>query len=233
MSLPTISIPTYNITVPSTKQKVKYRPYLVKEEKVLLMARESEDQEQIADALESVVASCVQTSTFDASKLASFDIEYLFMNIRAKSVGETIDLTVICPDDDETEVRFQVNIEKVKVAFEKDHQQKIQVTNDLWVEMKYPTIHDYAKQGSESNNPHEIYASGIEKMYNDEDVWDSATTTKEELVEFIGNLPKNEFNKIRKFFETMPSVTHTVKLKNPKTGYEFPYTLSGMTDFFA
>ena len=98
------------------------------------------------------------------------------------------------------------------------------MTNDLWVEMKYPTIHDYAKQGSESNNPHEIYASGIEKMYNDEDVWDSATTTKEELVEFIGNLPKNEFIKIRKFFETMPSVTHTVKLKNPKTGYEFPYT---------
>lgn len=232
MSLPTITVPTYNITVPSTKQKVKYRPYLVKEEKILLMALESEDEVQIADALEATVANCIQTANFDATKLSNFDIEYLFMNIRAKSVGEIIDLTVICPDDNETEVNFQINIEKVKVVFQKDHDKTIELRDDLWIEMKYPSIHDYAKSNSEGDNTFEIIASGIEKIYDSEKIWDSATTTKDEFITWIGNLPKQDYVKIRKFFETMPLLTHTVKLKNPKTGHAFSYTMTGMTDFF-
>ena len=229
MSLPTIVTPTYNITVPSTKQKVKYRPYLVKEEKILLMALESEEYDQIADALEQVVSDCVQTSTFDVSKLASFDIEYLFINIRAKSVGETVDLTVPCPDDQEIEVPFQVNIEKVKVEFQKNHKKTIQLSDDLWIEMKYPKIHDYIKQ---SDDEMAFMASGIEKMYNSETVWDNATTTKEEFVSFLENLTKKQFVSVREFFQTMPVLRHTMKLKNPKTGYEFTHTLSGMIDFF-
>jgi hypothetical protein len=230
MSLPTITVPTYNITVPSTKQKVKYRPYLVKEEKILLMALESEDYGQIADALEQVVSDCVQTSTFDVSKLASFDIEYLFVNIRAKSVGEIVDLIVPSPDDEETKIPFQINIEKVKVQFQKNNQKIIKLSDDLWVEMRYLSIHDYLINGE---NELEFMASGIEKLYNSERVWDNATTTKEEFVSFLENLTKQQFVSVREFFETVPALRHTVKLKNPKTGYEFDYTMSGMLDFFA
>lgn len=230
MSLPTIVTPTYNITIPSTKQKVKYRPYLVKEEKILLMALESEDYGQIADALEQVVSDCVQTSTFDVSKLASFDIEYLFVNIRAKSVGEIIDLSVPSPDDEETKIPFQINIEKVKVQFQKNNEKIIKLSDDLWVEMKYLSIHDYLINGESELK---LMASGIEKLYNSEQVWDNATTTKEEFVSFLENLTKQQFVSVREFFETMPALRHIVKLKNPKTGYEFDYTMSGMLDFFA
>lgn len=229
MSLPTIVTPTYNITVPSTKQKVKYRPYLVKEEKILLMALESEEYDQIADALEQVVSDCVQTSNFDVSKLASFDIEYLFINIRAKSVGETVDLKASCPDDPEFEVPFQVNIEKVKVEFQKNNEKTIKLSDDLWIEMKYPKIHDYINQ---SDNEMLFMASCIEKMYDSETVWDNATTTKEEFADFLDNLMKKQFVLVREFFMSMPVLKHTVNLKNPKTGYEFTHTLSGMIDFF-
>jgi len=229
MSLPTIVTPSYNITVPSTKQKVKYRPYLVKEEKILLMALESEEYDQIADALEQVVSDCVLTSNFDVSKLASFDIEYLFINIRAKSVGETVDLKVSCPDDNEIEVPFQINIEKVKVQFQKNNEKTIKLSDDLWIEMRYPKIHDYIKQ---SDNEMLFMASCIEKMYDSEQVWDNATTTKEEFADFLDNLMKKQFVAVREFFMTMPVLRHTVNLKNPKTGYQFTHTMTGMLDFF-
>ena len=140
MSLPTLNTPTYNLTVPSTKQRIKYRPFFVKEEKVLLMALESEDDTQIAEALKGIVCSCVTTKDFDFNKLATFDIEYLFLNIRGKSVGEVIDLYLTCPDDNVTEVKVSINVEDIKVKFDKDHTKTVKISEDLWVDLKYPGL---------------------------------------------------------------------------------------------
>ena len=176
MSLPTLNVPTYNLTVPSTKQRIKYRPFVVKEEKILLLALESEDDAQIADALKNIVSSCVTTKDFDFNKLASFDVEYIFLNIRAKSVGEIIELFLTCPDDNETEVKVNINVEDIKVKFDKGHSKTVKISDDLWVDLKYPGIDTFLGPQNDLDDTFTFIAKSIEKIYNEEDVWDDSTT---------------------------------------------------------
>lgn len=232
MSLPTLNTPTYNLSVPSTKQRIKYRPFVVKEEKVLLIALESENDQEIADALKSIITACVTTKDFDFDKLATFDIEYIFLNIRGKSVGEIIDLLLTCPDDNETEVKVSINIDDVKVKFEKGHSNKVQISDDLWVEMKYPGLESFTNPQENIDDTFKFVASSIDKIYNEEDVWDSSTTTVDELVSFLENMSSKQFSDIQKFFESMPSLKHEVKFTNPNTKVESKYVIEGLSNFF-
>ena len=232
MSLPIQTVPSYNLTVPSTKQKIKYRPFVVKEEKILLLALESEDDQQIANALEQIITSCVITKDFDFNKLATFDIEYIFLNIRGKSVGEEIELLLLCPDDNETEVKVNINIDDVKVQFDKSHTNKIQVSDDLWVELKYPGLSSFSSPQENIDDTFNFIAKSIDKIYNEEDVWDSSTTSETEFVTFLENMSSKQFNKIQNFFETMPALRHEIKFTNPNTKNEVSYVVEGLSNFF-
>lgn len=233
MSLPTLNTPTYELVIPSNKKKVKYRPFFVKEEKILLMALESEDDKQIANAIKDIITACVLTKGIDVSELASFDIEYLFLNIRGKSVGETIEMLVVCPDDGETEVPVKINIDDIKVQFPEDHTSQIQVSDNLWIEMKYPGIDIFAINEETLDDTFGLIAKSIKKLYNEEDVWDESTTTVEEFVQFIETMSSKQFAKIQTFFDTMPSLKHSIKVKNPKTKVTSNYTIEGLSNFFA
>ena len=233
MSLPTLNVPTYNLTVPSTKQRIKYRPFVVKEEKILLLALESEDDAQIADALKNIVSSCVTTKDFDFNKLASFDVEYIFLNIRAKSVGEIIELFLTCPDDNETEVKVNINVEDIKVKFDKGHSKTVKISDDLWVDLKYPGIDTFLGPQNNLDDTFTFIAKSIEKIYNEEDVWDDSTTTVDEFVSFLENMSSKQFNDVQNFFQTMPSLKHEVKITNPNTKVESSYTIEGLANFFA
>lgn len=233
MSLPTLNVPTYNLTVPSTKQRIKYRPFVVKEEKILLLALESEDDAQIADALKNIVSSCVTTKDFDFNKLASFDVEYIFLNIRAKSVGEIIELFLTCPDDNETEVKVNINVDDIKVKFDKGHSKTVKISDDLWVDLKYPGIDTFLGPQNNLDDTFTFIAKSIEKIYNEEDVWDDSTTTVDEFVSFLENMSSKQFNDVQNFFQTMPSLKHEVKIKNPNTKVESSYVIEGLANFFA
>jgi hypothetical protein len=232
MSLPTLSLPSYELVIPSSKKKVKYRPFMVKEEKILLMALESEDEKQIADALESIIASCIITKGFKVQDLATFDIEYIFLNIRAKSVGEIIELLIPCPDDPETDVKVTIDIEQVNVEFEYGHTNKIKLDDNLWIEMKYPGIDTFANPQEDIDDSFKFVANSVAKIYNDEEVWDTNTTTEHEYIHFIEQLSSKQFAKLQKFFDTMPSLRHKLKLENPKTGFQFEYVVEGLSNFF-
>ena len=233
MSLPTLTSPTYELVIPSSKKKVKYRPFMVKEEKILLMALESEDEKQIASALEDIIAACVTTKGFKVKELATFDIEYIFLNIRAKSVGEIVELILTCPDDGETEVKVQVDIEQVKVEFAHGHTNKIKLDENLWIEMKYPGIDSFANPQEDIDDTFKFVANSVSKIYNDEEVWDSTTTTQDEFVHFIEQLNSKQFADVQKFFDTMPALRHKIKAKNPATEVEFDYVIEGLSNFFA
>ena len=233
MSLPTLNVPTYNLTVPSTKQRIKYRPFVVKEEKILLLALESENDKEIADALRNIVSACVTTKDFDFEKLASFDIEYIFLNIRAKSVGEVIELFLTCPDDNETEVKVNINVDDIKVKFDKGHSKTIKISDDLWVDLKYPGIDTFLGTQDNLDDTFTFIAKSIEKIYNEEDVWDDSTTTVDEFVSFLENMSSKQFNDVQNFFQTMPSLKHEVKITNPNTKVESSYTIEGLANFFA
>ena len=232
MALPSLNTPTYELTVPSTKKKIKYRPFLVKEEKILLLALESEDDKQISLAMQDLMEACILTKGIKVQELASFDVEYIFLNIRAKSIGETIDVKLICPDDGTTEVTTQIPIDKIKVKYDKDHTNQIQINDDLWVEMKYPNIDSLAIQEETIDDTFKLISKSIGKIYNEEDVWDSSTTSEKEFEEFIESMNSKQFAKIQKFFETMPSLKHTVKIRNPNTKVESSYTIEGLSNFF-
>ena len=234
MSLPTLNNPTYELVIPSTKKKIKYRPFLVKEEKILLMALESEDETQIASAMKDIISACIITKGVDVDALATFDIEYLFLNIRGKSVGERIEMKLLCPDDNETEVLVSINIDDVQVTFPEGHTNQIQISDDLWVEMKYPNLDSFAllEDANNPDNTFKLVAKSISKIYNEDDVWDSSTTTEEELITFIEGMNNKQFSNIQKFFETMPVLKHTIKLKNPVTKVATDYTIEGLSNFF-
>jgi len=233
MSLPTLNTPTYELVIPSTKKKVKFRPFMVKEEKILLMALESDDQNQIANALQDIISACVITKGFDVTKLATFDIEYIFLNIRAKSVGEIIELIITCPDDGKSEVKVQVDIEKVKVEFLNNHTNKIKLDDTLWIEMKYPGIESFANPQEDIDDTFKFVSNAIAKIYNEEEVWDSTTTSEEEYLSFVEQLNSKQFADVQNFFETMPSLRHKITAKNPNTEVEFDYVIEGLSNFFA
>jgi citrate lyase gamma subunit len=239
MPLPKIATPTYELDLPSTGQTIKYRPFLVKEEKLLVIALESEDTKQITTAIKTVIKNCVETKGIKVESLPTFDIEYLFLNIRAKSVGEEIEVNIICPDDEETNVSIKLDVDDIKVKTNPDHTNRIKLDDSLMMEMKYPSLDQFIKNNFDmsSNNAmeqsFELVASCVDKIYNEEEVWAAADVTKKELMEFLDQMNSSQFKEIEKFFETMPKLSHTVKVKNPNTNVESEVILEGLSSFFA
>jgi hypothetical protein len=211
----------------------------VKEEKLLVIALESEDTKQITNAIKTVIKNCIETKGIKVETLPTFDIEYLFLNIRAKSVGEEIDVNIICPDDEETSVSVKINVDDIKVQTNEDHTNKIKLDDTLMMEMKYPSLEQFIKNNFDiSNNSaidqsFELVASCVNKIYNEDEVWAAADVTKKELMDFLDQMNTSQFKQIEKFFETMPKLSHTIKVKNPNTEVESEVVLEGLSSFFA
>ena len=231
MALPEIATPTYTLTIPSTKKKVKYRPFLVKEQKILILAMENEDQEQILDAITNTIKSCLITKV-DMTTLALFDIEYLFLQIRARSISEEIEMRVTCADDGETTVDVKFMVDDVKVNFPKGHTNIVKLDGDLTIEMKYPDLDYFTKINfmDEKVDEYELVAKCIKRVYVGED--DFTSDSLDESKEWVEGLTNNQFEKIQSFFETMPTLRHVLKVKNPKTKVTNEVVLEGLSDFF-
>ena len=239
MPLPRISTPTYELELPSTEQSINYRPFLVKEEKLLVIALESEDTKQITTAIKTVIKNCILTKDIKVENLPTFDIEFLFLNIRGKSVGEQVDVNIICPDDNETNVSVSIDLDDIKVLKNEDHTNKIKVDPTIMMEMKYPSLEQFIKNNFDLNNQNamdqsfELIASCIDKIYTEDEVWSTSDVTKKELTEFLESMNSSQFKDIEKFFETMPKLSHKIQIKNPKTGVESEVVLEGLASFFA
>ena len=231
MALPEIATPIYTLTIPSTKKKVKYRPFLVKEQKILILAMENEDQEQILDAITNTIKSCLITKV-DMTTLALFDIEYLFLQIRARSISEEIEMRVTCADDGETTVDVKFMVDDVKVSFPKGHTNIIKLDDDLTIEMQYPDLDYFTKINfmDEKVDEYELVAKCIKRVYVGED--DFTSDSLDESKEWVEGLTNNQFEKIQSFFETMPTLRHVLKVKNPKTKVVNEVVLEGLSDFF-
>ena len=238
MPLPKISTPTYELNLPSTKKKVQYRPFLVREEKLLVLALESENAKDITTAMKTVIKNCIQTRGIKVETLPTFDIEYLFLNIRGKSVGEEIEVNVICPDDEVTSVPVTLNVDDIQVQNSSEHTNTIKLDDDLVMEMKYPSLDQFIKtnfdfsENSVMDQSFELISSCIDKIYNEEEVWSSADVTKKEITDFLDQMNSKQFKQIEKFFETMPKLSHEIKVKNPTTGVESTVVLEGLASFF-
>ena len=236
MALPKLNTPTYELEVPSTDEKIKYRPFLVKEEKILMIAMESKDNTQIVNAVKDIVSACTFDKV-DISNMPMFDVEYIFLNIRAKSVGEVSKLRVLCPDDKKTYTNVEVDLTKVNVEIGEGHTNKIELTDDTGMIMTYPTIDSFTETGITSINAEnmiELIGSCVLQIYENkgEKVYQGKDQTKKELTEFIESMNTAQFKKVQKFFDTMPKLKHTVKVKNPKTKKSSDITLNGLNDFF-
>jgi len=239
MPLPKIATPTYELELPSSGQLIKYRPFLVKEEKLLVLALESEDTKQITNAIKTVIKNCIETKNVKVETLPTFDIEYLFLNIRAKSVGEEIEVNIVCPDDEETTVPVKIDVDDIKVEKNSEHDKKIKVDDSIMMEMKYPSLDqfiknnfDFAQQNSVDQS-FDLIASCIDKIYTEEEVWATADLSKKELVDFLEQMNSFQFKQIEKFFETMPKLSHKINVKNPNTEVESEVVLEGLSSFFA
>jgi hypothetical protein len=239
MPLPTIATPTYELELPSTGKPIKYRPFLVKEEKLLVLALETEDTKEISNAIKAVLKNCIQTRGIKVESLPTFDIEYLFLNIRGKSVGEEIQVNLIAPDDGETSVPVTINIDEIKVQKAEDHTNRIKLDDNLMMEMKYPSLDQFIKNNFDMSGnvgidqSFELIASCVDKIYSEEEVWVAADVTKKELVEFLEQMNSIQFKQIEKFFETMPKLSHEITFTNPKTKVESTVVLEGLSSFFA
>jgi len=236
MALPKLTTPTYELEIPSTDEKVKYRPFLVKEEKILMMALETKNESDIVQAVKDIVSSCTFNKV-NLDAMPMFDVEYVFLNIRAKSVGEVSSFNVLCPDDGKTYAKCEVNLTDVKVQVDDNHTNKIELGNGTGMIMQYPTINSFAETGIKTitaENMLEVISSCILQIYEQEGkkVYDPKDQTKKELTEFIEQLNTNQFKDVQNFFNTMPRLKHVVKVKNPKTKKESEITLTGLNDFF-
>ena len=238
MPLPKINTPTYELTLPSTGKKIKYRPFLVREEKILIMALEGENNEEITNAIIQILSDCILTKGVNVSKLATFDIEYLFLNVRAKSVGETVEVNVTCPDDNKTSVQMEINIDSIKVQKTKGHKNIIKLDDQYSMKLKYPSMDEFIDSNFESNQESDVnkslnmITSCIEMIYDEEESWNASDSTQQELEEFIEQLNSKQFKSIEKFFETMPKLSHKIKVTNPATGVESEVVLEGLASFF-
>jgi len=240
MALPVITTPEYFLELPSNGKKVKYRPFVVREEKVLLLALETEDISEMSNAVKNVLSSCVKAENLNIDTLPTFDIEYLFLNIRGKAVGEDIEVNILCPDDGETYVMTKIFIDEIKVHKNPEHVTKIKINDNLMMEMKYPALEQFIKSNFDFENKKnqldqslDLIASCVDKIYNEEEVWTSADVTKTEIVNFLEDMNSNQFRMIEQFFETMPKLQHKIKIRNPNTKIESEITLTGLADFFA
>ena len=241
MPLPKIATPSYELELPSSGKTIQYRPFLVKEEKLLVIALESEDTKQITNAIKAVIKSCVLTKGVKVESLPTFDIEFLFLNIRGKSVGEDIDLKLICPDDEKTEVNVSISLDDIKVQKPEGHSNQIKLDNNLMMELKYPSLNEFIKNNYDPNdstrNPmdqsFDLIGSCIDKIYSEDEVWAADDCSKKEINEFLDSMNSNQFKEVEKFFETMPKLSHTVKVYNPTTKVESDVVLEGLASFFA
>ena len=239
MPLPKIATPTYELELPSTKQTINYRPFLVKEEKLLVLALESEDNKQITTAIKAVIKNCIITKGIKVEKLPTFDIEYLFLNIRGKSVGEEVEVNVICPDDEQTQVPVTILIDDIKVKENEEHTKQVKVDNTLMMEMKYPSLDEFIQSNfdfKEENNMErsfDLIGGCIDKIYNEEEVWSTADCTKKEVKEFLEQMNSSQFKEIEKFFDTMPKLSYEIEVTNPKTKKKSSVLLEGLSSFFA
>jgi len=238
MSLPKIDSPTYELTLPSSNRKIKYRPFLVKEEKLLIIAMESEDMTQIANAIKQVLDNCIITKGIKIDKLSTFDIEYLFLNVRGKSVGETVEVLVTCPDDGDTQVPVTIALSDIQVQKDSEHSNIIKLNDEYYLKMRYPSLEEFVRENFDADEIGQIeqsfdmIARRVEQIYNEEESWAGSDHTNEELMEFVEGLGSSQFKDIEKFFATMPKLSHTVKVKNPNTGIESDVVVEGLASFF-
>ena len=236
MPLPKISTPTYELTVPSTGKNIKFRPFLVKEEKILIIAMESQSDKQIAQAVNDVLSNCILTKGVKIDDLSTFDIEYLFLNIRGKSVGETVDVMITCPDDNETKVPVQINLDDIQIVKDDNHQRDIPLDDNLTMRMKYPSMGEFVKNNfsvdMQVDDTFDLVCSCIEQVFSEEESWAASDCTKKELHEFLEQLDSGQFKKIEQFFETMPKLSHTLNVINPNTKVVNKIKLEGLNAFF-
>ena len=239
MPLPKIATPTYELELPSSGETIKYRPFLVKEEKLLVIALESEDNKQITNAIKAVIKGCISTKGIKVETLPTFDIEYLFLNIRGKSVGEELEVTVFCPDDNETQVPVTIDLDDIQVIRTEDHTNKVKLDDTIMMEMKYPSLDQFIKNNFDFNEKNamdqsfDLIASCIDKIYTEDEVWSTSDCSKKEVKEFLESMNSSQFKAIESFFETMPKLSHTIKVTNPKTKVESDVVLEGLASFFA
>ena len=240
MPLPKINTPTYELELPSTGKKIKYRPFLVKEEKILLMALESEDPKQISNGIVQILNDCIITRGVKVQNLATFDIEYLFLNVRAKSVGETVEVNITCPDDDETTVTMEIEIDSIKVQKNKNHKNIIKLDDTYSMKLKYPSFDQFIDTNfevggevSDVNQSLNMITSCIDMVYDKEESWSASDCSKKELADFVDQLNSKQFKQIESFFTTMPKLSHTISVKNPETGVESEVVLEGLASFFS
>ncbi len=237
MALPKLNTPTYELEIPSTDEKIKFRPFLVKEEKVLMMALETKDNAQIVNAVKDIVSECTYNK-LNINTMPMFDVEYIFLQIRSKSVGEVSKVKILCPDDKKTYTNVEIDLNEVKVQVEDEHTNKIELTDSMGMIMTYPNIDSFTENGIQdinASNMLDVIGTCILQIYEDkgEKVYEAKDQTKKELVEFIEQLNTKQFQDVQKFFDTMPRLKHTIKVKNPKTKKTSDVTLSGLNDFFA
>ena len=236
MALPKLEVPIYELTVPSTDEKIKYRPFLIKEEKILLIAMESGESEDVIQAVKQIVSEC----TFNKLKLGSmpmFDVEYIFLQIRSKSVGEVSKLKVLCQDDGETYANVEVDLTEIEVQVNDDHTNKIELTDEMGVIMKYPTIDSFSTAGISditADNMLDVIVTCIDKIYDKkgEEVYDSKDSSQKELMDFVEQMNTTQFQDVQSFFDSMPKLRHEIVVVNPKTKVENVVALSGLNDFF-
>ena len=241
MPLPKINTPTHELVLPSNGKKIKYRPFLVREEKILVMAMESEDMKQVTTAIVDILNNCILTRGVKVEKLSTFDIEYLFLNVRSKSVGETVEVNVTCPDDGETQVQMEIDIDSIRVQKDKAHKSTVKLDDNLSMKLKYPSLNEFIENNfdasdttrSEVTQSLDMITSCIDIIYNEEESWSATDSTKKELSEFIEQLNTKQFKEIEKFFATMPKLSHTIKVKNPNTKVESEVLLEGLASFFS
>ena len=240
MPLPTIETPTHELKLPSSNKKIRYRPFLVKEEKVLIIALESKNQSEITNAVTQVLKNCVLTKGIDIDNLPTFDIEYLFLNIRAKSIGEDIKVTVTCPDDRKTKVPVTIYVDEIKVVKPKGHTKDIKLDDKLTLRMKYPSLNQFIESNFTTDDEAEtlvdktfrVVADCIDTIYTEEDAWDTKDYTPQERMDFVEQLNSSQYKKVEKFFSTMPKLTHTIEVVNPKTKEKGSVVLEGLANFF-
>ena len=240
MPLPTITTPTYELNLPSTGKKIKYRPFLVKEEKILILALDSRDQNQITNSVKDVLKKCVLTRGVKIDDLPTFDIEYIFLNIRAKSIGEDIKLVVTCPDDRKTEVPVTIYVDEIKVVKSKDHKRDISLDKNLILRMKYPSLNQFIQSNFETKDESQttvdktfqLIADCMDTVYTEEEAWESGDYSPDERLSFIEQLNSKQFKDVERFFATMPKLSHAIEVTNPNTKKKSKVVLEGLADFF-
>ena len=237
MALPKLNVPKFKLKLPSDGRTVNFRPFLVKEEKLLLIATETGEQADIVIAIKDIIKTC--TDIQDVEKLSTFDIEYVFLQIRTKSVGESVDVTIMCPDDNETEVNVSIPLDEIKVKKDRKHKNEIKLSDDIIVTMGYPNLEAFVRmnfddeQGSPLDQVFELASECIKTIADTNQVYDCADSSKSEIMDFFEQLNTQQFLKIQEFFETMPKLSHTLKVTNPNTGVESEVVLEGLASFFA